>query len=167
MKITNKALLASLALSFALVGCDNVVKNDNETPVKEESQDQASDQVQDQTEENQEDQASTEEVTTDDLTKTDTADSSEDESSEGQEEEATDDQSQEEEAADNQSESSGDLKADLEQAIFDNRAQVRAIELLFELTPDKVEDVRPQLEEMLENSNDLVYEAQQALDSLN
>lgn len=165
MNNTSKTILATLALSLALVGCDNVVKNDKEgeAPVVEENtenapaenaeeatDDKAADQVSENTDENTEKNA---EATED----TDENAAEGEENAEENAEEAEDDMA---DASDK------DIRETLEQAIFDNRTQARAIEILLEMTPEKVADIKPELEQMLEDSNQLIDEAQAALDQL-
>lgn len=165
MNNTSKTILATLALSLALVGCDNVVKNDKEgeAPVVEENtenapaenaeeatDDKAADQVSENTDENTEENA---EATED----TDENAAEGEENAEENSEEAEDDMA---DASDK------DIRETLEQAIFDNRTQARAIEILLEMTPEKVADIKPELEQMLEDSNQLIDEAQAALDQL-
>ena len=54
----------------------------------------------------------------------------------------------------------------LEQAIFDNRSSARAVEILFELSPETANAHADQLNELLDNSNSLLERAQSALDQL-
>lgn len=155
MTQTSKTVLATLALSLALVGCDNVVKNENEgeAPVVEENTADPNDTAEEnQTEENQAEE---------NVDQTTEAESSENEEAAGEGEEATSENEVTEvtdEPADDQ-----DLRASLEESIFENRAQARAIEILLEMSPDKVADIEPQLQEMLAQSNDLIAEAQAVL----
>ncbi len=167
MNNTSKTILATLALSLALVGCDNVVKNDKEgeAPVVEENtenapaenaeeatDDKAADQASENTDENTEENA--------DENATEDTDENAAEGEENAEENA-------EEAEDDMADASDkDIRETLEQAIFDNRTQARAIEILLEMTPEKVADIKPELEQMLEDSNQLIDEAQATLDQL-
>lgn len=146
MTQTSKTVIATLALSLALVGCDNVVKNENEgeAPVVEENTaDPNATEKENQAEEN-----------VDQTTEAETSNNEEGEepTSESEVTEVTD------EPAGDQ-----DLRASLEESIFENRAQARAIEILLEMSPDKVADIEPQLQEMLAQSNDLIAEAQSVL----
>lgn len=152
MTQTSKTVIATLALSLALVGCDNVVKNNNEgqAPVVEENKagENAS------TEEKAADPKASTEENVDNTTEAETSNNEEGEepTSESEVTEVTD------EPAGDQ-----DLRASLEESIFENRAQARAIEILLEMSPDKVADIEPQLQEMLAQSNDLIAEAQSVL----
>lgn len=159
MTNTSKTILATLALSLALVGCDNVVKNDKEgeAPVVEENTENApAENAEEATDDKAADQASenADENATED---TDENAAEGEENAEENAEEAEDDM---EDASDK------DIRETLEQAIFDNRTQARAIEILLEMTPEKVADIKPELEQMLEDSNQLIDEAQAALDQL-
>lgn len=169
----NKTLLAALVLTLGLTGCDNMVNNKNQdqekdAPVVEENQDQAKG-----TEEGKE---------TADEAETPANEESSDMEEKAGEGEETSENADGEEAAnaegnkDNEEASETTSTAGmtveekreaLEQAIFDNRSQARAAELLLEMAPEKVEDIRPQLEALIEKSNDVLARAQQALDQLN
>lgn len=152
MTQTSKTVIATLALSLALVGCDNVVKNNNEgqAPVVEENK--AGENA--TTEEKAADPKASTEENVDNTTEAETSNNEEGEepTSESEVTEVTD------EPAGDQ-----DLRASLEESIFENRAQARAIEILLEMSPDKVADIEPQLQEMLAQSNDLIAEAQSVL----
>ncbi|WP_282929369.1 hypothetical protein [Anaerococcus sp. Marseille-Q7828] len=160
MNNTSKTILATLALSLALVGCDNVVKNDKEgeAPVVEENTENApAENAEETTDQAAEDQAGE-----------NTDENSEENSAEGTEENADEnaDENAEETKDDMADASDKDIRETLEQAIFDNRTQARAIEILLEMTPEQVADIKPELEQMLEDSNQLIDEAQATLDQL-
>lgn len=165
MNNTSKTILATLALSLALVGCDNVVKNDKEgeAPVVEENTENApAENAEEATDDKAADQASenTDENTEENAEATEDTDENAAEGEENAEENA-------EQAEDDMADASDkDIRERLEQAIFDNRTQARAIEILLEMTPEKVADIKPELEQMLEDSNQLIDEAQAALDQL-
>lgn len=164
MNNTSKTILATLALSLALVGCDNVVKNDKEgeAPVVEEKTENApaedaeettDDMAADQTSENADESAE---------------ENTDENAAEGEENAGENSEENAEEATDDMADASDkDIKETLEQAIFDNRTQARAIEILLEMTPEQVADIKPELEQMLQDSNQLIDEAQAALDELN
>lgn len=161
MTNTSKTIFATLALSLALVGCDNVVKNDKEgeAPVVEENTENApAENAEEATDDKTADQAS--ENTEENAEATEDTDENAAEGEENAEENA-------EQAEDDMADASDkDIRERLEQAIFDNRTQARAIEILLEMTPEKVADIKPELEQMLEDSNQLIDEAQAALDQL-
>ena len=163
MNNTSKTILATLALSLALVGCDNVVKNDKEgeAPVVEENTENApAENAEESTDDKAADQAS------------ENADENTDENADENATEDTDENAAEgeenaEEAEDDMADASDkDIRETLEQAIFDNRTQARAIEILLEMTPEQVADIKPELEQMLQDSNQLIDEAQATLDQL-
>ena len=161
MNNTSKTIFATLALSLALVGCDNVVKNDKEgeAPVVEENTENApAENAEEATDDKAADQASenTDENTEENAEATEDTDEN---AAEGEE-------NAEETEGDMADASDKDIRETLEQAIFDNRTQARAIEILLEMTPEKVADIKPELEQMLEDSNQLIDEAQAALDQL-
>lgn len=159
MNNTSKTILATLALSLALVGCDNVVKNDKEgeAPVVEENTENApAENAEEATDDKAADQAS------------ENADENTDENAtEDTDENAAEGEENAEEAEDDMADASDkDIRETLEQAIFDNRTQARAIEILLEMTPEQVADIKPELEQMLQDSNQLIDEAQATLDQL-
>lgn len=159
MNNTSKTILATLALSLALVGCDNVVKNDKEgeAPVVEENTENApAENAEEATDQKAADQAS------------ENADENTDENAtEDTDENAAEGEENAEEAEDDMADASDkDIRETLEQAIFDNRTQARAIEILLEMTPEQVADIKPELEQMLQDSNQLIDEAQATLDQL-
>ena len=163
MNNTSKTILATLALSLALVGCDNVVKNDKEgeAPVVEENTENApAENAEEATDDKAADQAS-------ENTDENTDENADENATEDTEENAAEGEENAEEAEDDMADASDkDIRETLEQAIFDNRTQARAIEILLEMTPEKVADIKPELEQMLEDSNQLIDEAQAALDQL-
>ena len=163
MTNTSKTIFATLALSLALVGCDNVVKNDKEgeAPVVEENTENApAENAEEATDDKAADQAS-------ENTDENTDENADENATEDTEENAAEGEENAEEAEDDMADASDkDIRETLEQAIFDNRTQARAIEILLEMTPEKVADIKPELEQMLEDSNQLIDEAQAALDQL-
>ena len=160
MNNTSKTILATLALSLALVGCDNVVKNDKEgeAPVVEENTENApAENTEEATDQTAEDQAG---ENTDENADENATEDTEENSDENAEENADQTEDDMADASDK------DIRETLEQAIFDNRTQARAIEILLEMTPEQVADIKPELEQMLEDSNQLIDEAQATLDQL-
>ena len=154
MNNTSKTIFATLALALALVGCDNVVKNDKEgeAPVVEENTENAPAENTDEASDAKEDDQANEET-----------DANTDENAEVNADENTEEA---ENAGDMAEASDQDMRETLDQAIFDNRTQARAIEILLEMTPEQVADIKPELEQMLEESNKLIEEAQAVLDQL-
>lgn len=169
----NKTLLAALVLTLGLTGCDNMVNNKNQdkeadAPVVEENQDQA-----EGTEEGKEPADEAETPANEESSDMEENDGESEETSENADgEEAADAEENQETEEASETTSTADMTVEekreaLEQAIFDNRSQARAAELLLEMAPEKVEDIRPQLEALIEKSNDVLARAQQALDQLN
>lgn len=164
MTNTSKTILATLALSLALVGCDNVVKNDKEgeAPVVEENTENTENAPAENAEKTTDDKAADQASENADENTEENAEATED-----TEENAAEGEENAEETEDDIADASDkDIRETLEQAIFDNRTQARAIEILLEMTPEKVADIKPELEQMLEDSNQLIDEAQTALDQL-
>lgn len=156
MKI-NKTIIAALMLTFTLASCDSVVQNENAPVVETPAEDPAAVET-------------TEPAETDDTTDTaeTTEPAAEDATVESTDDQATDvtGDATDDMATDTAMTADGDVRAALEQAIFDNRSQARAIEILFELTPENVAGVADQLQAMLDESNSLLAEAQAVLDEL-
>lgn len=169
----NKTLLAALVLTLGLTGCDNMVNNKNQdkeadAPVVEENQDQA-----EGTEEGKETADGAETPANEESSDMEENTGEGEETSENADgEEAANAEENEDNEEASETTSTADMTVEekreaLEQAIFDNRSQARAAELLLEMAPEKVEDIRPQLEALIEKSNDVLARAQQALDQLN
>ncbi len=155
----NKTLAAALLLTVTLTGCDNMVSNENTTddnsPVVEENKAETT-----ETKETVEDKAGEESAESETDTKeAATEDKAEDET-ETTDEEAT------EETIDTSNLSTEEKIAALEQSIFDNRSSARAVELLFELSPETANENADVLNQLLEDSNSLLEKAQTALDEL-
>lgn len=153
---TTKTIIAALMLTFTLASCDSVVQNENAPVVETPAEDPAAVET-------------TEPADT--VETTDTADTAEtvDPAAEDAPVEPTDDAATDlsgDATDDTAMTADGDVRAALEQAIFDNRSQARAIEILFELTPENVAGVADQLQAMLDESNALLAEAQAVLDEL-
>ena len=143
----NKTLASALLLSVALTGCNNMVENENaetkeeNAPVVEENTTETENEAKDTAEttdaETKDEDAAKTEENADEETPTNTANLSTEEKIEA-----------------------------LEQAVFDNRSSARAVELLFELSPETANENADVLNELLENSNTLLDQAQTALDEL-
>lgn len=155
----NKTLAAALLLTVTLTGCDNMVSNENTTddnsPVVEENKAETT-----ETKETVEDKAGEESAESETDTKeAATEDKAEDET-------ATTDEGATEETKDTSNLSTEEKIAALEQSIFDNRSSARAVELLFELSPETANENADVLNQLLEDSNSLLEKAQTALDEL-
>lgn len=155
----NKTLAAALLLTVTLTGCDNMVSNENTTddnsPVVEENKAETTETketVEDKAgEESAESETDTKEAATEDKTEDETA---------------TTDEGATEETKDTSNLSTEEKIAALEQSIFDNRSSARAVELLFELSPETANENADVLNQLLEDSNSLLEKAQTALDEL-
>ena len=166
----NKTLASALLLSVVLTGCDNMVKNENNdanAPVVEENTSENANEAQN-TEENAQAPAETTENTADS--------ENAEENTAGEEATENADQANTEENSDEANNESASTSTEgmtteqkveaLEQAIFDNRSSARAVEILFELSPETANAHADQLNELLNNSNSLLERAQSALDQL-
>lgn len=145
MKITNKKIIAALLIAATLTGCDslnNKAKDNEDTKV----------------EENTVDEKANEKEAEDDAEMTDSA--------EGEEvnEEANGEEEKESEA---ETDPGVTDKEKLEDAIFNNRVQARAAEILLEEAPDSLTDeTKAKLEQLIEDSTQLIEQAEALIDTL-
>lgn len=145
MKITNKKIIAALLIAATLTGCDslnNKAKDNEDTKV----------------EENTVDEKANEKEAEDDAEMTDSA--------EGEEvnEEANGEEEKESEA---ETDPGVTDKEKLEDAIFNNRVQARAAEILLEEAPDSLTDeTKAKLEQLIEDSTQLIDQAEALIDTL-
>lgn len=160
----NKTLAAALLLTVTLTGCDNMVSNENTTddnsPVVEENKAEKTETT--ETEETVEDKAGEESAESE----TDTKEAATEEQAATEDETETTDEEATEETKDTSNLSTEEKIAALEQSIFDNRSSARAVELLFELSPETANENADVLNQLLEDSNSLLEKAQTALDEL-
>lgn len=145
MKITNKKIIAALLIAATLTGCDslnNKAKDNEDTKV----------------EENTVDEKASEKEAEEDAEMTDAA--------EGEEvnEEANGEEEKESEA---ETDPGVTDKEKLEDAIFNNRVQARAAEILLEEAPDSLTDeTKAKLEQLIEDSTQLIEQAEALIDTL-
>lgn len=145
MKITNKKIIAALLIAATLTGCDslnNKAKDNEDTKV----------------EENTVDEKASEKEAEEDAEMTDSA--------EGEEvnEEANGEEEKESEA---ETDPGVTDKEKLEDAIFNNRVQARAAEILLEEAPDSLTDeTKAKLEQLIEDSTQLIDQAEALIDTL-
>lgn len=145
MKITNKKIIAALLIAATLTGCDslnNKAKDNEDTKV----------------EENTVDEKASEKEAEEDAEMTDSA--------EGEEvnEEANGEEEKESEA---ETDPGVTDKEKLEDAIFNNRVQARAAEILLEEAPDSLTDeTKAKLEQLIEDSTQLIEQAEALIDTL-
>lgn len=160
----NKTLVAALLLGFTLTGCNDVVQKDEDqdanTPTVEENT--ANEEAVETTEDDAEE---TVETTDDDKENADEEATDETEEVESEDSEIDEEES-ETATTDTSNMTVEEKRTMLEEAIFENRSRARAAELLLEMTPEKVADIAPQLEQLIEESNALLEKAQLALDQL-
>lgn len=145
MKITNKKIIAALLIAATLTGCDslnNKAKDNEDTKV----------------EENTVDEKASEKEAEEDAEMTGSA--------EGEEvnEEANGEEEKESEA---ETDPGVTDKEKLEDAIFNNRVQARAAEILLEEAPDSLtEETKAKLEQLIEDSTQLIDQAEALIDTL-
>lgn len=143
MKITNKKIIAALLIAATLTGCDsltNKAKDSEDTKAEEPTTDEST--AKKEGEEDAENTGSKEKA--DGETDKEGEDSSEAETDPGM-----------------------TAKERLEDAIFNNRVQARAAEILLEEVPESLtEETKAKLEKLVENSSDLIEKAEAALQSL-
>lgn len=145
MKITNKKIIAALLIAATLTGCDslnNKAKDNEDTKV----------------EENTVDEKASEKEAEEDAEMTDSA--------EGEEvnEEANGEEEKESEA---ETDPGVTDREKLEDAIFNNRVQARAAEILLEEAPDSLsEETKAKLEQLIEDSTQLIEQAEALIDTL-
>ena len=149
MKITNKKILAVLFIAATLTGCDslkNKMKGED-TKVEEPTSNEDADKK--EGEEDAEHYESTEK-----------------EGEEGKEgEEPTEKEG--EDSSEAETDPGMTAKERLEDAIFNNRVQARAAEILLEEVPESLsEETKAKLEKLVEDSNALIEKAEAALESL-
>lgn len=145
MKITNKKIIAALLIAATLTGCDslnNKAKDNEDTKV----------------EENTVDEKASEKEAEEDAEMTD--------STEGEEvnKEANGEEEKESEA---ETDPGVTDREKLEDAIFNNRVQARAAEILLEEAPDSLTDeTKAKLEQLIEDSTQLIEQAEALIDTL-
>lgn len=145
MKITNKKIIAALLIAATLTGCDslnNKAKDNEDTKVEENTVDEKTSEK--EAEEDAEMTGSTE----------------------GEEvnKEANGEEEKESEA---ETDPGVTDREKLEDAIFNNRVQARAAEILLEEAPDSLTDeTKAKLEQLIEDSTQLIEQAEALIDTL-
>lgn len=145
MKITNKKIIAALLIAATLTGCDslnNKAKDNEDTKVEENTVDEKASEK--EAEEDAEMTGSTE----------------------GEEvnKEANGEEEKESEA---ETDPGVTDREKLEDAIFNNRVQARAAEILLEEAPDSLTDeTKAKLEQLIEDSTQLIEQAEALIDTL-
>lgn len=150
MKITNKQIIAAVLIAATLTGCDslkNKLKNSEDTKVEESTKEETTKK---EGEEDAENTGSTE--------KEEKKDDSDDKSSE--------DKSSEDKSSEAETEDGNTVVEQLEDAVFNNRVQARAAEILLEETPESLsEEYKAKLKELVEKSNDIIERSEKALEA--
>lgn len=145
MKITNKKIIAALLIAATLTGCDslnNKAKDNEDTKVEENTVDEKANEKEAEEDAEMTDSAEGEEVN----------------------EEANGEEEKESEA---ETDPGVTDKEKLEDAIFNNRVQARAAEILLEEAPDSLsEETKAKLEQLIEDSTQLIDQAEALIDTL-
>lgn len=145
MKITNKKIIAALLIAVTLTGCDslnNKAKDNEDTKVEENTVDEKANEKEAEEDAEMTDSAEGEEVN----------------------EEANGEEEKESEA---ETDPGVTDKEKLEDAIFNNRVQARAAEILLEEAPDSLTDeTKAKLEQLIEDSTQLIDQAEALIDTL-
>lgn len=158
MKLTNKTLIAALLLAVTLTGCDslkNKLKNTDDKKVEEAADDKTEKK---EGEEDAENTGSTE--------KEDSEDTKE-ENKEDKEEGKEEGEDKDKKASEAETDPGSTDKEKLEDAIFNNRVQARAAEILLKEAPNSLsEESKAKLEKLVEDSTKLIEKAEALIDSL-
>lgn len=154
MKITNKKILAVLLIAATLTGCDSLKNKMKGEDTKVEEPTSNEDAAKKEGEEDAEQTESTEK-----------------EGNEGKESKDKEGEDSKDKDGEESSEAETDpgmtAKERLEDAIFNNRVQARAAEILLEEVPESLtEETKAKLEKLVEDSNELIEKAEAALGSL-
>lgn len=159
MKLTNKTLIAALLLAVTLTGCDslkNKLKNTEDKKVEEAADDKTEKK---EGEEDAENTGSTE--------KEDSEDNKEENKEEDKEEGKEEGEDKDKKASEAETDPGSTDKEKLEDAIFNNRVQARAAEILLKEAPNSLsEESKAKLEKLVEDSTKLIEKAEALIDSL-
>ena len=157
MKLTNKKIIAALLIAATLTGCDSLnnkaKETEEETKVEESTVDEK--EAAKEGEEDADLNGSTED-----------AEGEEKDTKEGEDAEGEEDATSETEESEAETDSGQSIEEKLEDAIFNNRVQARAAEILLEETPESLTDeFKVKLQELLEQSNDIIERSEKALEA--
>lgn len=157
MKLTNKKIIAALLIAATLTGCDSL--NNKAKDAEEDTK------VEDVTVDEKEAAKEGEEDA--DLNgSTEDAEGEEKDTKEGEDAEGEEDATSETEEGEAETDSGQTIEEKLEDAIFNNRVQARAAEILLEETPESLTDeFKVKLQELLEQSNDIIERSEKALEA--
>lgn len=157
MKLTNKKIIAALLIAATLTGCDSLnnkaKETEEDTKVEESTVDEK--EAAKEGEEDADLNGSTED-----------AEGEEKDTKEGEDAEGEEDATSETEESEAETDSGQTTAEKLEDAIFNNRVQARAAEILLEETPESLTDeFKVKLQELLEQSNDIIERSEKALEA--
>lgn len=157
MKLTNKKIIAALLIAATLTGCDSLNNKAKETEEDTKVEDVTVDEKE-AAKEGEEDA---------DLNgSTEDAEGEEKDTKEGEDAEGEEDATSETEESEAETDSGQSIEEKLEDAIFNNRVQARAAEILLEETPESLTDeFKVKLQELLEQSNDIIERSEKALEA--
>lgn len=178
MKIKNKVVLAGLLLSLSLASCNNMSENKNtaddnknETEVTEsadskETEEKADDKEAEEKDKDKDNKAA--DKADKDDSKEDKADDKEspdkEESAEG--EKAEDKEAKEDNKDSEDPQTKEEAIAELEQAIFDSRVTMRALEILQTEAPEAIEGREDEIQALIDHSNEVIENAREILDQV-
>lgn len=158
MKLTNKTLIAALLLAVTLTGCDslkNKLKNTDDKKVEEAADDKT------EKKEGEEDAENT------DSTEKEDSEDTKEEKKEDKEEGKEEGEDKDKKASEAETDPGSTDKEKLEDAIFNNRVQARAAEILLKEAPNSLsEESKAKLEKLVEDSTKLIEKAEAIIDSL-
>lgn len=158
MKLTNKTLIAALLLAVTLTGCDslkNKLKNTEDKKVEEAADDKT------EKKEGEEDAENT------DSTEKEDSEDTKEENKEDKEEGKEEGEDKDKKASEAETDPGSTDKEKLEDAIFNNRVQARAAEILLKEAPNSLsEESKAKLEKLVEDSTKLIEKAEALIDSL-
>ena len=146
MKITNKKIIAALLIAATLTGCDSL--NNKAKDVEEDTK--------------------VEESTVDEKEAAKEGEEDADLNGSTEDAEGEDKDAEGEDATSEAETESGQTPVErLEDAIFNNRVQARAAEILLEEAPDSLsEETKAKLEQLIEDSTQLIEQAEALIDTL-
>ena len=158
MKLTNKKIIAALLIAATLTGCDSLNNKAKETEEDTKVEDVTVDEKE-AAKEGEEDA---------DLNgSTEDAEGEEKDTKEGEDAEGEEDATSETEESEAETDSGQSIEEKLEDAIFNNRVQARAAEILLEEAPESLsEETKAKLQQLIDDSNELIEKANQILESL-
>lgn len=179
MKIKNKVVLAGLLLSLSLASCNNMSENKNtaddnknETEVTESADSKETEEKADDKEAEEKDKDKDNNKDADKADKDDSKEDKADEKEASDKEESADNEKVEDKEAEEDKGDSEDAQtkeeaiAELEQAIFDSRVTMRALEILQTEAPEAIEGREDEIQALIDHSNEVIESAREILDQV-